>query len=214
MGITEIVIIASMLVLNSVFAGFELALASVSLGRLKMLSEQKRRGASAALAMKGRMEGSLAVVQIGITLVGAIAAATGGAGADEYISPGLQSFLKISAEFADFLAVTMVVIPLSGVTIIVGELIPKTLAIKHSEWVCLAFSPAMRILASILHPPVVFCEWTTRRIVQLVERKMPAAIGGEYEIGLAELRAQTRALRTGRIIGAEQEKIILGTALF
>jgi putative hemolysin len=209
---TAAVIILAMLVLNSIFAGFELALASVNLGRLKLLAEQKRRGASAALAMKGHMEGSLAVVQIGITLFGAIAAATGGAGADESISPWLQNLLGVSAAAADFLAIAMVVIPLSGVTIIVGELVPKTLAIKHSEWVCLAFSPIMRLLAGVLYPPVALCEWATRWIVRLVERSMPASVGSPYEIGLAELRAQARALRTGRIIGAEQEKIILGAS--
>jgi putative hemolysin len=212
MGITEIVVIAAMLGLNCIFAGFELALASVSLGRLKMLTEQKRHGAAAALAMKGRMEASLAVIQIGITLVGSIAAATGGAGAYEYISPILHSLLGISPRFADFLAVAIVVIPLSTITIIVAELVPKTLAIKHSETVCLMLSPAMRLLALVLYPPVIFCEWATRSIVSLLERKMPPIIGGQYEIGLAELRAQARALRTGRIIGAQQEKIILGAS--
>ena len=69
----EILIVVGMVLLNSLFAAFELALASVSLGRLKLLTDQKRIGAAQALAMKNRMEASLAVVQIGVTLAGATA---------------------------------------------------------------------------------------------------------------------------------------------
>ena len=212
MGTTEILIILSMLLLNSLFAAYELALASVSLGPLRLFVEQKRRGATAALAMKGRMEASLAVVQIGITLVGAVAAATGGAGADEYIAPRLEAWLGISAELADLVAIALVVLPLSAVTIIFGELVPKTVAIRHSEWVCLGLSSIMRAFALIVYPAVLGFEWATKVLVRLFERGMPTGAGSSYEIGLAELRAQTRALRTSRIIGAEQERIILGAS--
>jgi putative hemolysin len=212
MGTTEIVIICGMLFFNGLFAAYELALASVSLGRLKMLAAQGRGGASAALAMKNRMEASLAVVQIGITLVGAIAAATGGAGADEHISPRLGEWLGVSPGVADFLSVALVVLPLSAVTIILGELVPKTLAIRNSEWVALRLSPMMRTFASVVYPAMVACEWTTKGLVRLFERGMPAEAGSSYEIGLAELRAQANALRTSRVIGAEQERIILGAS--
>ena len=82
MPLAETVIILVMLVFNAMFAAYELALASVSVARLSELVAQKRPGAQAALRMKHRMEASLAVVQLGITLVGAIAAAVGGASAD------------------------------------------------------------------------------------------------------------------------------------
>lgn len=72
--------ILCMVLLNGLFAAYEIALASVAVGRLKILADEHRRGAKAALWMKQNMEASLAVVQLGITLVGAIAAATGGAG--------------------------------------------------------------------------------------------------------------------------------------
>ena len=60
---------------NAVFAAYEIALASISVGRLKALADQHRRGARAALLMKQNMEASLAALQLGITLVGAMAAA-------------------------------------------------------------------------------------------------------------------------------------------
>src|SRR5512134_1842012 len=87
MSLTTLFVILGMLLLNALFAAYELALASVRIDRLKHLVEQRRRGAATALRMKNRMEGSLAVVQLGITLVGAIAAAAGGASAEEKLGP-------------------------------------------------------------------------------------------------------------------------------
>ena len=72
-----IFIILLMLGFNALLAAYEMALASVSRTKLSILAQEKRLGADAALFMKDHMEGSLAVVQIGITLVGAIAAAFG-----------------------------------------------------------------------------------------------------------------------------------------
>jgi putative hemolysin len=141
----EGVIILVMIALNAVFAGYEIALASVSLARLQVLHTSHRSGASAAMWMKQNMESSLAVVQLGITFVGAIAAATGGAGAEETIAPSLEK-MGLRSGFADLLAITIVVVPLSIITITVGELIPKVFALRNAEWVCLRLSPIMRWL--------------------------------------------------------------------
>ena len=77
----EWAVVLAMILFNSVFAAYEIALASVALARLEVLVREKRPGAKAAFEMKERMEASLAVVQVGITLVGAIGAAASGAGA-------------------------------------------------------------------------------------------------------------------------------------
>jgi putative hemolysin len=212
MGLSEILVISSMLVFNGLFAGYELALASVSLGRLKDLAEKNRRGAAAALYMKGRMEASLAVVQIGITLVGAVAAATVGASAEETIAPWLQTHLPLSDTLSEILALSTVVIAISSFTIIVGELVPKTIAIKNSEAVCLALSPVMRVISRVFYPPVLAFEWCTRLIVRAIEKMMPSFHGTGGDMGLVELRAQARALRTNLVINDEQEKIILGAS--
>src|SRR5271154_3480946 len=80
----------AMILINAVFAAYEIALASVPITRLQILSRDNRAGAAAALAMKQAMEGSLAVIQLGVALVGAIAAAIGGAGAEQEIAPALH----------------------------------------------------------------------------------------------------------------------------
>ena len=132
----EISIVTLMVAVNAVFAAYEIALASVSLSRLQVLANEHRRGAAAALYMKDEIEKSLAVVQLGITLVGLIAGATGGASATDDISPWLQSF-GLKPGTADVLAIVFVVVPLTAVTIVLGELVPKLLRCgTRNGWHC------------------------------------------------------------------------------
>ncbi len=91
MWTVELSVMVLMIAINGVLAGYEIALASLPVSRLRHLARDNRTGAAAALSMKENMEASLAAVQLGITLVGAVAAATGGAGAEEKVAPWLQS---------------------------------------------------------------------------------------------------------------------------
>jgi len=215
-GGIHLLIIGVMIAFNAVFAAFELALASVSVERLKQLASERRAGAKAALRMKNRMEASLAVVQLGITFVGALAAAVGGAGADEAISPWLESRWGLSPTFADVLALALVVVPLGAVTIVVGELVPKAFAIKHAEWVCRELSPIMQWFAYSVYPAVVAFEWVTKRFVGIVERMLnrrhptPDLGSATSSAGMNELLADARMLRMQRVISPEQERVIVG----
>ncbi|HZL91034.1 MAG TPA: hemolysin family protein [Pirellulaceae bacterium] len=209
MSLTTLLVILAMLLLNALFAAYELALASVRVDRLKHLAQQKRRGAATALRMKNRMEGSLAVVQLGITLVGAIAAAAGGASAEEKLAPQLADWLKISPHLADILALTLVVIPLSAITIIAGELIPKVLAIKNAEYFCTLLSPAMWVFTLVVYPAVWILERITKIFVTLVESVFPSRGPDDHPTGLHELRAQVNLLRASQVIGMQEERIIL-----
>jgi putative hemolysin len=203
-----VLIIVAMLLLNSIFAAYELALASVRVERLRALAEHRRYGANAAVAMKSRIEASLAVVQVGITLVGAIAAATGGASSEEFISPYFRDRFGISERWADFWAIAAMVVPLSAVTIVVGELIPKVFALKNAEWVCCILSPTMRFFALAVYPAVWLFETVTTTLISLVERIAPRP-RHDLQTGLHELRAQVSLLRASKVIGVQEEQIIL-----
>lgn len=215
MWTTEILVMLAMIGINSILAAYEIALASITLSRLHVLVKEGRQGAQAALYMKENMEGSLAVVQLGITLVGAIAAATGGAGAEEQLSPLLQNSLGISEGLAEVVAVACVVIPLTGATIVFGELIPKVFALRNTGWVCLRLSPAMRSFAFAVWPVVWLLEnavttlmkWGERHWQQRLDRHMKSEAAE-----LQELRASVALARTSRLIGPREEKIILGAA--
>jgi putative hemolysin len=208
MNLTVGLTILAMLVLNGVFAAYELALASVRTDRLKALADRKFRGAGIALRMKNRMEGSLAVVQLGITLVGAIAAALGGANVHEWLAPLLQETLGVSRSVAAGIALACFVLPLAAVTIVIGELIPKVLAIKNPEWVCLTFSPLIWAFSLFVYPAVLLFEWITMAMVRLIETVLPSRKDDKLS-HLHELRAQVNLLRASQVIGIQEERIII-----
>lgn len=209
----ELAVMALMIAINSVFAAYEIALASVGLARLDTLANQHRRGAAAALRMRTNMEASLAVVQLGITLVGAIAAATGGAGAGESIKPWLlqAGFSEASAHFT---SIGMVVVPLTVVTIIFGELVPKVFALRNKEWICLKLSPTMEWFSWSVWPAVWFFENSVQHIMRWGERWQPVEglSAQSEEAALQELRAIAALARMSRLIGAREEGIIVNAA--
>jgi putative hemolysin len=208
MSLSVLLIILAMLVMNGVFAAYELALASVRVDRLKFLAEKHRRGAATALRMKNRMEGSLAVVQLGITLVGAIAAAAGGSSVDDSLAPRFDAIPGVSRQWGEVLALVCLVIPLSAVTIVVGELIPKVLALKNAEWVCMTLSPLMWTFSLFVYPAVLLFEWLTMTFVRLIELILPSKTD-DHQSHLHELRAQVNLLRASQVIGMQEERIIL-----
>jgi len=207
----ELVVMGVMIALNSVFAAYEIALASIGLARLDTLVSEGRRGAAAAMRMKQSIEGSLAVVQLGITLVGAIAAATGGAGAEETIEP-LIAELGFSPGMSQFLAIATIVLPLTVVTIIFGELVPKVFALGNREWVCLKLSPLMEWFSYCVWPAVWLLESTTTLIVRLGERRWKGRRADSSAPALQELRAIAALARTSRLIGRREEGIIVNAA--
>ena len=209
----ELVVIFFMILFNSIFAGYEIALASVGEGRLKALATQRRRGAAAALRMKQKIEASLAVVQLGITLVGATAAATGGAGAEEAIEPLLRDW-GISVGVSQFLAIALVVAPLTVITIIFGELVPKVFALRNKEWVCLALSPPMEWFSYSVWPAVWFFETTVMSIMKWGERatKTPGDAETKMESAIQELHGAAALARMSRIIGHREEGIIVSAS--
>ena len=211
MWTVELIVMAVMIVFNGVFAAYEIALASVGLARLDTLIHEGRRGASSAMRMKQSMEASLAVVQLGITLVGAIAAATGGAGAEESLEPFVRE-LGFAGAWSQVIAIAAVVVPLTVVTIIFGELVPKVFALENREWVVLRLSPLMEWFSYCVWPAVWFLESSVSLIVRLGKRRWKASDAGSNAAALQELRAIAAIARTSRLIGRREESIIVSAA--
>jgi putative hemolysin len=211
--LTEGLIILGMLALNAVFAAFEIALASVSQARLVVLANEKRRGAASALYLKERMGVSLAVIQVGITLASAVAAAVGGAGVQESVAPRLQSLWHLTPGVAQGLAVTFFVIPLSAFAIVFGELLPKVFAIENKEWMCLRVAPAMRGFAWMIWPVAHFFEGFVKGILKVIRKVVGAKTVELGDIaGFHELHAAVSLARTQQLMGARQERIVMSAA--
>jgi putative hemolysin len=211
----QLLIMLVMIVLNGIFAAYEIALASIFHSRLQALLAEKRRGARAALLMKQRIEGSLAAIQLGITLVGAIAAAVAGAGAQQSIAPYLVRNWHLSPLLSEVISVVLVVLPLTFVTMLFGELIPKVFALRNQELVVLRISTAMEWVAWCVWPLVWVLEWCVNVLVLWTERKWHKHLK-EHDSKdgreLQELRASAQIARTSRLIGSRQERIILRAA--
>jgi putative hemolysin len=210
MFLYELVVIGAMLVLNAIFAAYEMGLASISRARLAILLHDRRKGAADAVFMKDRMEASLAVVQVGITVVGAVAAATGGAGVEEQFSPYVQQW-GLSETLADVIVLAMLVIPLTFVTIVFAELVPKMFALHNNEWVVLRLSPIMKVLSRVAHPVVWVTEGTVKAVVRLLPGHARAETGAKSQ-WLHELRAAVSLARTSKLMGEREEKIVLAAA--
>ena len=208
----ELIIIAIMLAFNAVFAAYEMGIASISSARIRSLAESGRKGAVEALYMKERMEGTLSTIQIGITVVGMIAAATGGAGIEENLSPFLQVQFGVSEKISEVLALLIFVAPLSFVTITFAELTPKVFAIKNNEKVVLFLSPAMKLLLIALYPVVIVLE-TTAKILTSSKTgiNQPDESNNKVE-SLRELKAAVSIAKGSRLIGKHGEQIVLSAA--
>ncbi|HAY21434.1 MAG TPA: hypothetical protein DCY27_04565 [Desulfobacterales bacterium] len=208
----ELLIIAAMLAFNAVFAAYEMALASISKARLAELSEKKAPGAQAALFMKNKIEGALSVIQLGITLFAAIAAAVGGAGINETFVPFIAETFAIGPRAADMLALTLFVLPLSAITIMFGELVPKVFAIENKELVLLRISPAMRVLYTIAYPVVRGMEKLTKTAVRLVSAFLPSSGHREERASVQEMRMAAAQALEQKLIGPVEERIVSSAA--
>lgn len=208
----EIIIVICMIILNAIFASYEMALATIFKSRLVVLKNQKKKGADASLFMKDKMEASLAVIQLAITLVGAIAATTGGAGISETLKPYFIATMGFSELLAEVISLIIFVVPLSCAIIIFGELVPKTFALNNREWVCLKLSPVMKVLSIIAYPIVRVFEIIVKKIVGFSSKKIIDQSQNEEKTVIYELKAAASLARSLRLIGLSQEKIVLSAA--
>jgi putative hemolysin len=186
---SEVAIVGFCLLLNALIAGAEMAFVAVSRPSLRELVRQGHKKAEVLLRLRERPERTLAVMQIGITLVAALAAAVGGAGAEEQLSPIVEK-LGVNENTADTIAIGLVVIPLTYLTVVIGELVPKTLALKHSLGFALAIAPSLSFFDRLLGPLVTIFEWSTRGLLNLfrfARGGQAAGRGEESQQGTVEL---------------------------
>jgi len=185
----EVAIVVLCLLANALIAGAEMAFVAVSRPSLRELVRQGHKKADILLRLRERPERTLAVMQIGITLVAALAGAVGGAGAEEQLSPLFEK-LGVNESTADTLAIGVVVVPLTYFTVVIGELIPKTLALRNSLTVGLAAAPWLSFFDRVLGPLVTIFEWSTKsllRVLRLTRGSQSAARGEEAQAATVEL---------------------------
>ncbi|CCB87680.1 putative uncharacterized protein [Parachlamydia acanthamoebae UV-7] len=170
----ELFFIGICLFINALLAGSEAAFIAVSKSSLKALIRQGNEKAKLLLEMRENPERTLSVMQIGISFVGAFAAAIGGAGAGEKIAPWLVHHFGLKETSAELLSILLVVLPLTFASVVLGELVPKTLALRRSLSFSFVAAPWINFASRILYPTVILLEWTTKQIIALFPKKHTA----------------------------------------
>jgi putative hemolysin len=149
----ELAAILVLVLLNGIFAGAEIAILTLRKTRLLQLVESGSRRARTVQALRVQPERFLATVQIGITVVGAAAAALGGATIANTLREPLEG-LGLSFAVAETIALVIVVVGISYLSIVLGELVPKSLALRHAEGYALTIAPVIWALAWVASPLV------------------------------------------------------------
>jgi putative hemolysin len=130
----EFTVIFLLILANGFFAASEIAMIAVRKSRIDALLERGVRSAAAAARLKNDPDRFLATVQIGVTVVGTLAAALGGAAAIDYLKPAIASLpFTALAAWAEAISIVLVVVPISYLSLVLGELVPKSLALRFSE---------------------------------------------------------------------------------
>lgn len=151
--LVELSIILLLIAVNGVFAGAEISIISVRRSRLQQLVEEGRAGASAVQALRDVPERFLATVQVGITVVGATAAAFSGASLSSRLALALQG-LGWSAATSSDVALGLVIAGISYLSLVFGELVPKSLALRSGENYALLVAKPLQALAWLGRPLV------------------------------------------------------------
>jgi putative hemolysin len=175
----ELVIIGVLLVLNGVFSMSELAIVAAKRVRLERQAERGNAGARMALSIAANPGDFLSTVQVGITLVGVIASVYGGATIAEKLAVHLTSVPWL-AEHSETAALTIVVAVITYLSVIIGELVPKQIALSNPERVAALVSRPMRLVSRVGSPLVRLLTGSTQLMLRLF------GVRGSPEPGLTE----------------------------
>lgn len=163
----ELAAVLFLILLNGFFAMSEMAVVSARKIRLQQMAEEGRRGAAAVLALQEDPSRFLSTVQIGITLIGVINGAVGGATLAERLSPVLEAVPAL-AGYGETLSIALVVMVITYLSLIVGELVPKRMALNKAEVIACFAAPIMRSLSRATAPLVWLLGASTEAMLKLL----------------------------------------------
>ena len=178
----SIAIIAILIILNGIFSAGEFAIISSRKSKIKeMVKEGKERRAHALFHMREEPENFLSLVQIGITIVGTLASAIGGIISVSYVEPLLEKAPYVGP-FAKPVSLILVVLVLTYVIMVAGELVPKYIGINYRERAALRLLPVFEALSKVLFIPVWILNKSVFSILKVLGLKRSDEVIGEEEI--------------------------------
>ncbi|MEO8285176.1 MAG: hemolysin family protein [Chloroflexota bacterium] len=164
---TEVLIIFVLMLANGFFSGSEIAVVSARKSRLQQQADAGSKGARQALDLSNSPDKFLATVQVGITLIGTFASAFGGASIGAALAIWLRTF-PLLAPYADSLGLVIVVLFITYVSLVIGELVPKRWALQRAEKVAVVVAPIMNVLARLVSPVIAVLSGSVSLIMRLL----------------------------------------------
>ena len=202
---TDLLIIAGLIVLNGVFAMSELAIVSARTARLRAAAHKGNRGAQIALTLAAEPGKFLSTVQIGITLIGIIAGAYSGASLGGPVGERLAA-LGVPESWADEAGFAAVIALTTYLSLVVGELVPKQVALRAAAPIAIAMARPMAVLAKVAAPLVWLLDASSGLLIRLLGVR-PA---GQSAVTAEELHMLfAEATRSG-VIEHEQHQMLQG----
>jgi putative hemolysin len=168
----DIALIFILILINALFAMSEMALLSSGKARLQKLADEHRSGAQAALKLHQEPSRFLSTVQVGITLVGILSGALGEEALTEPLTVQLRQ-LPYLAPYAESLALVITVISITYFSVVVGELVPKRLALLRPEGIAVAIARPMNGLSLIATPLVWLLSASSNVLLRLMRAHQP-----------------------------------------
>lgn len=194
----EILVIALLTLLNGFFSLSEIALVSVKPSRMQALADQGNKRAKTILKLLARPEAFLSSVQVGITLIGIVAGAYGGAALTGDLEAALLRW-PFLMPYAHTVALVLVIGGITYFTIVVGELVPKSIALNSPEKIALFAAPIVQAFTRITFPLVKLLSGSTALILKL----LPLKEVKDEPVSEDELRAM---LRTANLEGVLEKQ--------
>jgi len=199
----EIILIVLLLIANGVFAMAEIAIVSSRKARLRARADGGDHRAAVALELAEKSDHFLSTVQIGITLVGILAGVFGGATIADALGAYFDTIPGV-APHGETLGLVLIVMVITYLSLVIGELVPKRVALTNPEGIGARVAPFMRRLARFARPAVWFLSVSTSAVVKMLrirESKEPA-VTEEEVTSMMEL-----GRKTGEFHPAEEEMI-------
>ena len=195
-------VILGLIVINALFASAELALVSARRPRLKALAETGHRGARAALALLDDPTRLLSTVQVGITLVGILTGVYSGAAYSVQLAAWISSAFPSATDYSQEIAYAAIVVAMTYISLVVGELVPKRMAMAHADrWATLVAIP-MQIVARLGTPLV----WLLQRSTEAILKIIPLSRSSQSSVTDDDVRAlATEGMQMGALHRHEAE---------
>jgi putative hemolysin len=203
--IVELLIVAALILLNGALAMSELAVVSSRPARLRAMAEGGTRGSASALKLAEDPGRFLSTVQIGITLVGVLSGAFSGATLGGRLT-GWLTEQGLSTQVSYTLGVGGVVVVLTYLSLIVGELVPKQIALKNPEGIASRVAPAMVLLSRVAAPLV----WLLNKSGVLLLAILGQSAEARNRVTDEEVRTLLAEAHEGGVIETEEQEMLSG----